>query len=214
MDHAVSLVQAYLEINGYFTVAEFPVLSSLPEGGYASATDIDLLALRLCSAGGMAAAGATGANPFEPDPALGVPKSGADLLLIEVKEGRAELNRGAKNPQVLEAVLGRFGLGPHERMSKALRDLERKGETTWAGDVRVRMFAVGSTIDPKIVRGFRALSLAHVTGFVTQYIERNWEALRHAQIRHEAFGFLALLEQVRRSAEAGPRGPEDQEPVG
>jgi len=207
MDHAVSLVQAYLEINGYFTVAEFPVLSSLPGGGFASATDVDLLALRLCDAGGVAAAGSSTPGSFEPDPALEVPSSGSDLLLIEVKEGRAELNRGAKDPDILEAVLGRFGLRSHDRSGRSLRDLERKGETTWPGDVHVRMFAIGSTIDPKIVKGFRALSLAHVTGFVTDYIRDNWDALRHAQIRHEAFGFLALLEQVRRSVRAEPEMP-------
>ena len=27
MDHAVSLVQAYLQLNGYFTSAEFPVFA-------------------------------------------------------------------------------------------------------------------------------------------------------------------------------------------
>jgi hypothetical protein len=209
MDHAVSLVQAYLEINGYFTVTEFPVLSSLPDGGFASATDVDLLALRLCNAGGVATTG-TPSGAYEPDPALEVPGAGADLLLVEVKEGRAELNRGAKDPAILEAVLGRFGLGAHERMAKSLRDLERKGETTWPGDVHVRMFAFGSTIDPKVVKGFRALSLAHVTRFVTAYIEHNWEALRHAQIRHEALGFLALLEQVRRSIRPEPEASSER----
>ena len=28
MDHAVALVEAYLQINGYFTVAEYPVIES------------------------------------------------------------------------------------------------------------------------------------------------------------------------------------------
>ncbi|MDX1395865.1 MAG: hypothetical protein R3195_15890 [Gemmatimonadota bacterium] len=201
MDHAVALVQAYLELNGYFTVAEFPVLTVLPAGGYASATDIDLLALRLCDAGGLAAVGSGPDGPFEPDPELGVPGRGVDLLLVEVKEGRAELNRGAKDPRVLEAVLARFGLGPHERQERSLRDLDRKGETVWPGGVHVRMLAFGSVVDPQVVDGFRAISLTHVMRFLTEYIEKNWGQIRHAQIRHEAFGFLALIEQVRRSGE-------------
>lgn len=86
MDHAVSLVQAYLHANGYFTVAEYPVLERLSGGGYKSATDIDLMGLRLPEAGGVLAArerrGRSGGptddetdleNAFEPDPALAVP---------------------------------------------------------------------------------------------------------------------------------------------
>jgi len=204
MDHAVSLVQAYLQVNGYLTAAEVPVLVALPEGGFASATDMDLLALRLCGAGGGVAPSPSVSGPggFTPDPALAIPKGGADFLVIEVKEGRAELNRGARDPEVLRTVLAQFGLGPHERADRALKDLEHRGETRWSGDVWIRRFAFGSTVDPKIVRGFRAISLTHVTKFLTEYIERHWGALRHAQIRQEALGFFALLEQVRR---AGPR---------
>jgi hypothetical protein len=209
MDHAVALVQAYLEVNGYFTVAEHPVLSALPAGGYASATDIDLLALRLCSAGGMVAAGDDGGatDSFEPDPHLEIPSASADLLLIEVKEGRAELNRGAKDPDILRAVLHRSGLRSGENTERALEELVRHGETTWPGDVRVRILAFGSIVDPKIVKGFRAIPLTHVTRFLTEHIEKNWHALRHAQIRQQAFGFLALLEQIRRAALAEPEDP-------
>lgn len=200
MDHAVSLVQAYLHVNGYFTVAEYPVLASIPGGGYQSATDIDLLALRLCSAGGIASAGDQGrqAEPFEPDPELAIPRATADLLIVEVKEGRAELNRGARDPAILAAVLSRAGLAPFDGQDRCFREIERRGETRWAGDVSVRMLAFGSVVDPKIVKGFRAISLPHVTRFMTEYIATNWDALRHAQIRQEAFGLLALLEQVRR----------------
>jgi len=209
MDHAVALVQAYLEVNGYFTVAEHPVLSVLPNGGYVSATDIDLLALRLCSAGGMVAAGDNrgATDGFTPDPHLEIPSASADLLLIEVKEGRAELNRGAKDPRILRAVLSRSGLGSGTDSKRAIEELARRGETTWSGDVRVRMLAFGSIVDPNVVKGFRAISLTHVTRFLTDYIEENWNALRHAQIRQQAFGFLALLEQVRRAALAEEDDP-------
>jgi hypothetical protein len=199
MDHAVSLVQAYLHVNGYFTVAEYPVLTSIPGGGYQSATDIDLLALRLCTAGGIASAGDhRQVEPFEPDPELAIPRATADLLIVEVKEGRAELNRGARDRAILAAVLSRSGLAPFEGQERSFRELERRGETRWAGDVSVRMLAFGSIVDPKIVKGFRAISLPHVTRYLTEYIATNWDALRHAQIRQEAFGLLALLEQVRR----------------
>lgn len=206
MDHAVSLVQAYLHVNGYFTVAEYPVLATLPDGGYQSATDVDLLGLRLCDAGGVVATrtGEADRPDFEPDPLLAVPKGTADLLVIEVKEGRAELNPGLRDPAVLRAVLERCGLLAHDRADRALRELVDAGKTRWAGDVWVRLVAFGSVVDPKVTRGFRAISLPHVTRFLTDFIERNWSALRHAQIRQQAFGFMALLEQVRRAAPNGP----------
>jgi hypothetical protein len=226
MDHAVALVQAYLQVNGYFTVAEYPVLEALELGGYKAATDVDLLGLRLPMASGGAVArpctesasedGAVDTGPTIPDPALRVPRGSADLLIIEVKEGRAELNRGAKNDSVLTSVLTRFGLCPQKRLARALRELQEKGKTRWTGGkgerggwparTSVRMLAFGSVVEPKLVRGFHAISLSHVTGFLQQYMEHHWESLRYAQIKHEALGFLALLEQVRRS----PTPPSDQ----
>lgn len=204
MDHAVSLVQAYLNANGYFTVAEYPVLATMPGGGYKSATDVDLLALRLCEAGGVVPAGrAADARLFEPDPVLEVPEGRADFLLIEVKEGRAELNRGAKDPEILAAVLTRFGLERHGGIERSLRELERKGRTKWPDGTWVRMLAFGSTVDSK-TRGFHAISLPHVTRYLREYIRRNWTTLRHAQLRQPTFGLLALLEQVDRAGQ----GPE------
>ncbi|NIA02602.1 MAG: hypothetical protein GWO88_00070 [Planctomycetia bacterium] len=46
MDHAVGLVEAYLQINGYFTVAEYPVIESFGKNHYGIATDLDILAFR------------------------------------------------------------------------------------------------------------------------------------------------------------------------
>lgn len=204
MDHAVALVQAYLQANGYFTIAEYPVLTRLPDGGYKSATDVDLLALRLCHAGGVIAAGDQ-TPPFTPDPALEIPQSGTDLLLAEVKEGRAELNKGAKDPDILRAVLSRCGLQENPRIERSIQELVRKGKTRWPGDTWVRMLAFGSTVEPKL-SGFLAISLPHVTDYLRTYVRDNWEALRHAQIRQQALGFMALQEQVE-LARAEPEEP-------
>ena len=50
MDVAVELAQAYLQVNGYFTVAEYPVLEALKHAAR-SATDLDILAFRFPMAG-------------------------------------------------------------------------------------------------------------------------------------------------------------------
>ncbi len=39
MDHAVALVQAYLQINGYFTIAEYPVIESTGKHHFKAATN-------------------------------------------------------------------------------------------------------------------------------------------------------------------------------
>lgn len=196
MDNAVALVQAYLHVNGYFTVTEYPVLEALEEGGYQSATDIDLLALRLPFAGGPGPIGDRDIGRFEPDPELRTQDKRPDLLLIEVKEGRAELNRGARNSAVLEAVLKRWGFCPGQHLPRAIQDLRKKGRAEVPSGPRIRILAFGSVIDPKRVRGFQAISLAHVISYMRTHIRRHWGYLRHAQIKHPAFGLLALLEQA------------------
>ena len=197
MDNAVALVQAYLHVNGYFTVTEYPVLQALEEGGYQTATDIDLLALRLPHAGGPRSIGqGTVDEDFEPDPELRTQDKRADLLIIEVKEGRAELNRGARNPAVLEAVLRRWGFCPDTHLPKAIQELRKKGRADIPSGSRIRLLAFGSVIDPKRVRGFQAISLAHVIDYMRGHIRKHWSYLRHAQIKHPAFGLLALLEQA------------------
>lgn len=49
MDHAVSLVQAYLQVNDYFTSAEYPIIASAGRSGVRTITDIDVLAFRFSS---------------------------------------------------------------------------------------------------------------------------------------------------------------------
>lgn len=46
MDHAVALVEACLQINGCFTVTEYPVIGSIGKQYYGVATDLDIHACR------------------------------------------------------------------------------------------------------------------------------------------------------------------------
>ena len=76
MDKAVAPVQAYLRVNGYFTVAEYPVVEAMRNGGYREATDLDILAFRFSGAGQLVlgAGHTTGQDSlaYDIDPALAV----------------------------------------------------------------------------------------------------------------------------------------------
>lgn len=108
-------MESYLRVNGYFTVTEYPLVEASKYGGYRTATDLDILAFRFPGAGKLASMksqpATTGGSviSYVPDPALGCDPQQADMLIGEVKEGRAELNSAAHDPAVLQAALTRFG---------------------------------------------------------------------------------------------------------
>lgn len=79
MDHAVSLVQAYLQLNGYFTSAEYPIIASAGRSGVRTITDIDVLAFRFPS--GRRAP--QGLHVGEVDPGLGIPDDSIDMIIGE-----------------------------------------------------------------------------------------------------------------------------------
>lgn len=198
MDHAVALVRSYLQVNGFLTVTEFPVLELLARGRYQAATDIDVVAFRLPRAGGLRAArrGRPPQEPdFEPDPALGLDPGRGELLLIEVKQGRAVLNRGARHPAVLRAVLRRFGCCTDDVVDETVERLLAAGEAELPSGVRVRLLAFGATAGPGQA-GVHHVTLGQVLEFLRAHLHRHWAAIRTTQITDPAFGFLALLKKA------------------
>ena len=201
MDHAVALVQAYLRINGYFTVSEYPVILREPAGAYRTATDLDMLAFRFPGVGRMspqeAPPGGRGAEI--PDPALGVGTDHPDMLIGEVKEGRAELNGAATDAAVLRAVLTRFGCCPPDAVEAAVERLQRRGRAALPGGHEVRLVAFGSILDTRRGGGrYFRLTLGHIVEFLEAYLDRHWESLRVAESKDPALGFLLLREKAKR----------------
>ena len=198
MDNAVALVQSYLQVNGYFTVAEYPIIASGRPGGYRAVTDLDILAFRFPRATRVVPrlhAHARSDEHEEPDPVLGVPVDQADMLIGEVKEGRAEMNEAATDPAVLQAALARFGCCPSMDTRRLTETLLRKGETALPSGHRLRMVAFGvSRADAD--RVYTRIPMGHVVTFLQDYLRRHWEVLRHAQLKDPAFGFLATLEKA------------------
>ena len=87
MDHAVALVQAYLQLNGYFTSAEYPIIAAAGRNGFRTLTDIDVLAFRFPS--GLPSPvpirsrqrTPRGLDMNDVDPGLGVPPDAIDMLI-------------------------------------------------------------------------------------------------------------------------------------
>jgi hypothetical protein len=105
MDTAVALVQAYLNVNGYFTVTEFAVLEASRRRPPRSVTDLDILALRFTGAGPghdviHRRDRPSGSRDFQPDPVLGGPSDRPDMIVGEVKEGLARFNPATRERAV------------------------------------------------------------------------------------------------------------------
>jgi len=200
MDNAVALVQAYLRVNGYFTVAEYPVVEAMRQEGYRVATDLDILAFRFSGAGRLI----PGARRDEtliasPDPALGIRADEADMLIGEVKEGRAELNAAATDPAVLRAALTRFGCCAHEHVEHLVDSLMHKGHVVSPAGHRIRMVAFGS-IAPGGSHRYAVILLNDVVEFLRKHVRENWDVLHNAEFKDPAFGFLMTLEKAARGA--------------
>jgi hypothetical protein len=112
VDTAVSLVKAYLELCGYFVLAELPVRavdvqqsSQLQADGqeyltYRDVTDLDIVAIRLPRRRELVQDQQHPERPLEiflgMDPELGGSDDEMDVIIGEVKEGEARLNPGLK----------------------------------------------------------------------------------------------------------------------
>lgn len=198
MDAAVALVQAYLRVNGYFTVAEYPVLEA-GRAGVRTATDIDVLAVRFPGAGRQIA----GAKPhtqksrFEPDPVLGAPADVTDMLIGEVKEGRARLNPAMRDHRVLAVALARFGCCSPNDAERSAEALVRRGHVTTSCGHRARVVAFGTLADPASnSAAHTVVKLGHVTRFLQAYLREHWDVLHHAQFKDEMLSILTLLEKT------------------
>jgi hypothetical protein len=213
MDHAVALVEAYLQLNGYFTSAEYPILARAGRNGAQMITDIDIMAFRFPS--GLPAASAKraprGLDLSDVDPGLGVSPDNVDMVIGEVKEGRVGINTGIRDRDVLRAVISRLGdaVGDEDRI---IDDLLHSGTATLGSGYVVRLVAFGAFPPGEEVPPCRIISLGHVLDYLQSYVRRHWNVLRHLQFKDPAFGFLMTLEKAKRGG-AGRRGEQGVELV-
>jgi hypothetical protein len=205
VDTAVALVQAYLHVNGYFTVTEYPVLEAFHRTHARAVTDLDVLAFRFAHAAHDLKRGRGRSHldegPPTPDPVLGCVADRPDMIVGEVKEGVARFNAATRDPVVLEVALARFGCCAPPHVGALTQQLLREGRAiTDAGHV-VRLVAFGDVAEAVPATG-TCVPMRHVVEYLQAYLHRHWSVLRHAQIREPTFAVLALLEKWRVSTDA------------
>lgn len=196
MDNAVALVQAYLRVNGYFTVAEFPILEGL-HGQFHEVTDLDMLAFRFPGAGHLAGSRMATEASFEVDRELGCPSGKADMIIGEVKEGSPKLNAAARKPDVLAAALARFGCCSIAEAPGLVDNLARHGRIPLPNGHSARMVVFGPSPKNSDTPIYRLVSLGHIVDFLENRLREHWDVFAHTQFKDPALGFLAMLEKAR-----------------
>ena len=71
MDHEVALVEAYLRVNEYLPMSEYPVVEARHYGWSRTATDLEFLALHFPGAGRLVPSEHEDEHSYAPDPVLG-----------------------------------------------------------------------------------------------------------------------------------------------
>jgi hypothetical protein len=200
MNAGTALVRAYLRLNGYLVLEEVPVVAPEPGGGFRTVTDLDLLAVRFpCARQGVPDGDGHIASPIRPDEALRAPTEAIDVVVGEVKEGRAHLNPTLRSPAVLRIAIGRVGIcdpGETERAVEVLRHegLVRLDGTTPARQIRLVAFGLGTS---RVARTHHVVSLRDAAAFVRETVERAHEALLPATLSDPVLGLLHLANKLR-----------------
>lgn len=190
MDPAVALVQAYLQLNGYLTVTEFPITTG--SGADAKAvTDIDVIALRFPGARAM---GAEDGEESDTDPLLAIDQEVMDLLISEVKEGKARVNPNLTRRGTLTRTIQRVGCCPAEHVSHHVDSLLRRGvaEMEHRGvRCRARLVVFAGRVGHP--RHTLVVSLAHAARAVIRSLRIREPELHATQFSQPALAQLRLL---------------------
>jgi hypothetical protein len=209
MDTAVGLVKAYLELCGYFVLAELPVRAPGTGGselgqGYHDVTDLDVLAVRFPRRH-QALPGRDGRvwRPLEvflgADSDLGGSDEGIDLIVGEVKEGKAQLNRALLRGETVAFALRRAACCPEEMVEEEALAVVREGERrfTMPGGtpclVRLVAFAGQGEVGE---RGVRTVSLAHCARFINRRLSDSEDVLAGAQFKDPVLSLFALQHKI------------------
>ncbi|MGI9649237.1 MAG: hypothetical protein ACR2OI_12015 [Acidimicrobiia bacterium] len=195
MDIGVDLVEAYLRLNGYFTITEFEVLRETSPDIYQTVTDVDVIAVRFPGPIYIADSHGKGESPalLVEDPVLDLEEDTVDVIIGEVKQGEAVFNPGLTDHHTLHTVLQRVAWLYEQGVHAVARDLEKHlvcyQSTPTDRKVRTRLVAFGRSP----VNNLHTISLTHVFDKMIGQFEEYGDALRAAQFKSPAAGLIRLL---------------------
>jgi hypothetical protein len=203
MNAGVSLVRAYLLMNGYFTATDIPVIRQGAKGTYRELTDIDVMAVRFPFAAHVVPMGKPGPEDdlrLPLDPELHIDQTMVDVIIGEVKEGKPSLNPMFRSPEALERALARLGCVPPADTERVVHDLQTTGEARVGGDeapatARIRLMAFGDgKSGPR--HGYTVFSLRRAARFVAKNLKDYHHVIRPARINDPFMGILHFLEKI------------------
>ncbi len=204
MNSGVRLVQSYLHLNGYFTVSELPVIRQRRRGDFVEVTDLDLLAVRFPRAEYVVPRGEPGRSDdlhMRVDPVLVDDRDVMDVIVAEVKEGKARVNDTLRSAAALETALRRVGCCPESALSRTVEELARTGEASLTSreagiPARIRLVAFGSGATGERA-GYEVISMKHIAEYVADHLDRYHEVLQPADLGDTPLGLLHLLRKLR-----------------
>ena len=206
MDTAVGLVKTYLELCGYFVLAELPVRAAQGRA-YHDVTDLDIVAVRFPHPPLALPERVT--RPLEvflgADPDLETFEAGVDVIIGEVKEGQARLNPALHRAETIAFALRRLGCCPEADIQAKARRIAQIGafEMAMPGQMRCRVRLVvfaGHGHAPG--SGVLTVSLGSCVQFITERLHEARDVLAGTQFKDPVLGILALQDKLAR----GERG--------
>jgi hypothetical protein len=200
MDTAVGLVKAYLELCGYFVLAELPVRAS-DEHSYHDVTDVDIIAVRFPHTPIAVPHRVT--RPLDvfldADPTLQTFDKGVDIILGEVKEGRARLNPALRRAETIAFALRRLGCCPETQIAAEAQAIARTGQhemyMTGLMYCRIRLVAFagyGTATEPGVV----TIPLSHCAEFIAERLHNARDVLAGTHFKDPILSLFALQEKL------------------
>lgn len=201
MNAGVALVQSYLRLNGFFTLADVPIIRRGRKGQYHELTDVDILAIRPPGARTLVSRGEPGISDdlvFEGDPRLDLREKASEVLIAEVKIGKPRINPGLLAEETLTTAVARVGICPDPEIGSLVARLQASGEgtvRTGDGEARFRLVAFGDGRSGRRGR-YTVFSLADVSEFLRAHLHRYREILTPVEPSDPTLALLHLLDKL------------------
>ena len=208
MDPAVGLARAYLELSGYFVLSELPVRRRVGRE-VIDITDLDILAIRFPDPHRRPDPRSSLDLFLAADEALRAPQDAVDLIIGEVKEGKARLNDALASEETIAFALRRVGCCPEEEIKDHARGIARGGTHAMnmaaGAECRGRLVVFagkGEVATP----GITTIALEHCADRIRERLHASGGLLLGAHFKDSTLALLALLEKVTTASGARPAG--------